>query len=156
MTHCPLDEIPVPCEEPLWSLMARVGAPVPHWDDCTGRVGVNPLDNLRNEVVLQTLDARISALYNKPKKCRSNSPTPSDPRCPDNQRRLYGVASSAVPRNIVRSNISTPSFQGVSSVSFARSGLMTQTTRVGGTMIVGGSSSAAWAGSRVGQPGFMY
>lgn len=153
MTSCPLDEVPVPCAESVTSLMGRIGRPVPHWDLCTGRSGVNPMDNLRNQAALQSLDATVSALYVQPRKCSTAAPDLSaDTNSPF---RILGPAATQLPRQTIRQNLNTPSYRGISSVSFARSGLMTSQTRVGGAMIVSGTTSpSSWA--RNGGPGTIY
>ncbi len=159
---CVLDEIPVPCEEPLWALTARIGRPQATRDACTGAVGVDPLDNLRNQVAVQTLDARVAALHVRHRSCPGGDPAPllSDPFDPTSFVRVGGdvgfssASSSRLPRGTVRQNLTTPAFRGVSSVSFARSGLMTSTvSRVGGAVVVGPSGNSG--SFRVAQPGFF-
>jgi hypothetical protein len=61
------------CCESLASLTARVGRPVPVWNTCTGSVGVNPMDNLRHEVVVQELAARIAGNVVRPPTCVSRA-----------------------------------------------------------------------------------
>lgn len=159
---CSLDEIPVVCEESLASLMARIGKPTPHRDACTGRSCVNPLDNLRNQVAVQKLDSRVGTLYTRPKTCAGNPSDPlTDPFVPSPScGPQLSSPMNVLPRAQIRANLSTPSFRGISGVSFARLGdsstasSSSATGRVGGVMIVGTTNSQACA--RVGRPGFMY
>ena len=149
---CALDEIPVPCEESLASLTARIGRPVAHWDQCTGRACVNPLDNLRNQVAIQMLDARVGTLYTRPKTCLTDPFQPSSPTQPDFGGLLSSPSVPTVDRPKIRANLSTPSYRGISGVSFSTSILGSGLNRVGGAMAIIGTRTggAAW-----GQPGFL-
>lgn len=66
------------CYESIASLTARIGKPVPYWDTCTASVVVNPLDNLRNQVVIQELDSRVAANSVRPTTCVTRSNTGPD------------------------------------------------------------------------------
>lgn len=158
---CSLDEIPVVCEESLASLMARIGKPTPHRDACTGRSCVNPLDNLRNQVAIQKLDSRVGTLYTRPKTCSNPDDPLTDPFVPSPSCGQQPASPmNILPRAQIRANLTTPSFRGISGVSFARLGDSSTASsssasgRVGGVMIVGLTNSQTQ--SRVGRPGFMY
>lgn len=154
---CYLDEIPVPCEESLAHLTARIGRPQAY-RDCLGANKINPMDNLRNQIAIQELDARVGKLYRRHKSCRTTSPDPStpvDPKCPGASRRApAGASTLTASRTAIRGTVGSPAFRGISSVAFSKTGLMTNISRVGGSQIVSGAESGYT--SRIGQPGFMY